>query len=155
MEKIEKEHFRIEIYRARIDHWIVVGMTFLGTVILAYIVYWIIHPGRSMVFVSGVIISVVLYLFLLFIVRAFKRLRIILTRDAFIQTVIEGVIPWEDIDHVEYDPGEYRKGLSIYYTKHDQIKKLGTFYATIEDREQFLESVREFSKLYGFTIREK
>lgn len=155
MEKTENEHFKDEIYGARIHNWMVAELTFLGTVILGFLLYWITNPGRSMFFQVGFIISVAGFLLLLFIAELIKRTQIILTRDAFTQTVVKGVIPWEAIDHVEYYPGEHRKGLAIYYRKDDQIKKFGTSYANIEGREQFIESLREFSKVYGFAIREK
>ncbi|MBU7016804.1 MAG: hypothetical protein HXS44_04800 [Theionarchaea archaeon] len=155
MEKTENEHFKDEIYGARIDSWMVAGLTFLGTVILGFLLYWITHPGRSMFFQVSVIISVAGLLLLLFITEVIRRTQIILTRDAFTQTVVKGVIPWEAIDHVEYYPGEHRKGLAIYYRRDNQIKKFGTSYANIEGREQFIESLREFSRVYGFAIREK
>jgi hypothetical protein len=155
MEKNEDEQFKNEIYRARIDNWIVAELTFVGTVILGFLLYWINNPGRSMFFQVCVIISAALFLLLLFIMGVIKRTQIILTRDAFTQTVMKGFIPWEAIDHVEYYPGEHRKGLAIYYRKDNQIKKFGTSYANIEGREQFIESLKEFSKTYGFAIREK
>lgn len=155
MEKTKKEHFKNEIYRARIDNWMVAELTFVGTVILGFLLYWITHPGQSMFFQVCVIISAAVFLLLLFITGLIKSTQIILTRDAFAQTVMKGVIPWEAIDHVEYYPGEHRKGLAIYYRKDNQIKKFGTSYANIEGREQFIESLREFSKVYGFAIREK
>lgn len=104
--------------------WLVAWVTFLDTVLLGYLLYWITHPERSMVFVVGVIISVALYLFMLFSMSLIKRTKIILIKDAFAQTVVGGVTPWKDIDLVEYYPGKHRKGLTIYYRKDNQIKNL-------------------------------
>jgi hypothetical protein len=144
MEKIEKEHFKIEIYSARIDYLYIGWLAFLGvSFLLLYLYIFTFFP------------LLLIYIFFILMIGVHQINRIILTRDAFIQTLRGGVIPWEDIDHVEYHPGQYRKRLIICYKKDNQIKKFGTSYADIKDREQFLKSLREFSKMYEFDIEEK
>ena len=88
------------------------------------------------------------------IYRRLSKPLIILTQDAFIQKELKAVVNWEDIDHVEFSPGKIRKILDIYYRKDHQIKKVRTLYASVENKEQFLASLKRFSTEYGFAFEE-
>ncbi|MGD2249033.1 MAG: hypothetical protein PVF58_11560 [Candidatus Methanofastidiosia archaeon] len=153
MEKIEKEHFTIEIYYnlRRLDAILI----YLGAFTLINFIYWVSNPGRSMIITILVFMAIGVFISYVLVTIGIKKMQVILTRDAFILTELRRAIPWEDIDHVEYHPGKIRKILTVYYQKHNQITKLVTSLDTIEDREQFLKSLREFSKMYGFLIEEK
>ncbi|MGD2249036.1 MAG: hypothetical protein PVF58_11575 [Candidatus Methanofastidiosia archaeon] len=155
MEKIEKEHFTIEIYYNYISKRLIVGMVFMGAASIFFFLFLIIGARKSMLFTSVLIIYIGFFLLLVFLAIGVKKMHIILTRDAFIQMELKGVIPWEDIDHVEYHLGKNRKTLTIYYQKHDQLQRFVTSLDAIEEREQFLKSLKEFSKMYGFLIEEK
>jgi hypothetical protein len=155
MEKIEKEHFTIEVYHNYINKRLIVGMVFMGAASIFFFLFLIIGARKSMLFTSVLIIYIGFFLLLVFLALVVKKMQIILTRDAFIQMELKGVIPWEDIDHVEYHPGKNRKTLTIYYQKHNQLQRFVTSLDAIEEREQFLKSLKEFSKMYGFFIEEK
>jgi len=154
MENIERENFRIEIFRGRIRYRTAIIMIISGALVFVYLLQWDIHQVNETYFVLGTFTAVLLYLLMLFIVWFYSKMAIILTRDALIHTGLAKVILWEDIDHLIFDPRAYRKGLVIYYRDGTEIKKFGLDYDSYENRALFLASLRKFSKVHGFAVRD-
>ncbi len=151
MERIEKEHYRIEIYHAHLscEGVLLLGFPVVGLCIL--IAAWIIAPhgeGPFLFLLGGLIFIVIV------VQRIWKRIEIILARDAFIQMELKKAVPWEDIDCIEVVHRTFFTNVFIYYRKDGQIKKLRTFYPLIEDKKQFLESLKRIASIHGISFKE-
>ena len=151
MEKIEKEHCKIEMYYAHISYEGILLLAFPVVALCILVVAWIITPQgeEPFLFLLGVLILVPIV-----IQRIWKRIEIILTRDAFIQMELKKAILWTDMNSIEVVHKTFFTDVFMYYKKGDQSKKLRTLFPIIEDKKQFLESLRKNASIHGIPFRE-
>ena len=148
----KENQFETETYCREVTslHMVLIGFTI--AIILTLLILWLLCPtpwsGLAFIFLIGGILNI------LNVFRKANKPLIILTRDAFIQKELKAFVNWKDIDHVEFSPGKIRKILNIYYRKDHKIKKLRTLYASVENKEQLLASLKRFSTEYGFAFEE-
>ena len=150
---METERVEEEKYFGQISLEYIFFLVFILSILATLLVRWFIHSEPDVAL--AVVLFTIAFLCFLIIGKRFTGEVIILTQEAFIQKGLEAIVNWEDIDHIVFSPRKFRKILDIYYRKDHQIKKLRTLYASVENKEQLLASLRRFSTEYKFAFDEK
>ena len=149
---MKTERVEEEKYYGQISLEYIFFLVFMFSILVTPLVRWFIYSEPDVAL--AVVLFTIAFLCFSVIGKRFTGEVIILTQDAFIQKGLEAYVNWEDIDHIVFSPRKFRKILDIYYRKDHQIKKLRTLYASVENKEQFLASLKRFSTEYGFAFDE-
>lgn len=145
----EPRKFEVETYRKQMypELWIPL---FVVSVCILFILTQRITPpelGISLL----VFLSAGGFFVLFHMLKSKERVQIVLKSDCLIQTGKQSKeIPWKDIHSVVLFPKVFRKELCICFKEDDQIKEFYPLYNTMENKEDFLRSLKRFSKKHGF-----
>ena len=146
MEPINRSN--IEVYTEYITSVQKIMAFIVGVIISILILRWIMNPESGLGIVILLLIG--LYISSFIFSRKFNRISIILTPEAFIQTGINKVILWEEINHIRCYSGRVRNLLYIYYRENEKIKRFPTNYPSVGNKKELLHSLKKFSEKYGF-----
>jgi F0F1-type ATP synthase assembly protein I len=146
MEPINRSN--IEVYTEYITSVQKIMAIVTGVIIAILIFRWIMNPESGLGIVILLLIG--LYISSLILSMKFNRISIILTPEAFIQTGINKVILWKEVDHIRCHSGRVRNLLYIYYRENEKIYRFPTNYPSVGNKKELLHSLKKFSEKYGF-----
>ena len=142
-----KNHFNVEVFELHITRGDVFLLLIVAISLFTSLGLWITHPGHTPLFAF---LQMVIFIIIAASMAVKRWTATILTRDAFIHTQPQRVVPWEDIDRIEVK----KRGVTIYYKKKESTKKL-TLVIAYENKEQFIESLKSASGAFGFLFEGK
>ncbi len=147
MENPDRNYISIEVFASHISRIDVLCLFIITIIFFISLGLRVMYPGGSALFTF---IHAIIFIVFAASVVIRRRMATMLTRDAFIQTQPQGVVPWDDIYRIEAQ----KRGVVIHYKKGNSTKKL-TSYVTDEKKKQFMESLKKASGIYGFPFEEK
>jgi hypothetical protein len=143
-----------ELYSTRMYPEIWIPLFVVAVCVLFILVQGITPPVLEIVIIVFLTAGGSLTLF--YTLNPQRKTQIILEPDSITQTGKQDKnIPWNCVDRILLLRGVFWTKMCIYYREHDQIKEFHLPYTTLKNKEDFLRSLKRFSRKYGFEFREK